>query len=193
MSDLPTRVVAVIVHYRTPRETVAAARSVTGTCPNCAVVVVDNDSNDGIAMTLRREVPAARTMESPVNAGYGAACNRGARETTAPYILFLNSDARVEPGAVSALVRALDADPGAAVVGPRLSHPDGVLQPSIARLPTPWRIFCESSGLAALAGGRGVLRGHRVRRRARAADVWFQRYHPKPAAPGVKLVRSSQA
>jgi hypothetical protein len=36
-------------------------------------------------------------------------------------------------------------------------------------------------------------RGFRVRRRARAADVWFQRYHPKRAAPGVKLVRSSQA
>ncbi len=94
------------------------------------------------------------------NAGYGAGCNRGVRETVEPYLLFLNSDARVAPGAVSALVRALEEDSGAAAVGPRLSNPDGSPQPSITRLPTPWRIFCESSGAAALAGGRGFFRGH---------------------------------
>jgi len=48
------------------------------------------------------------------------------------------------------------------MVGPRLENPDGTLQPSILRLPTLGRIFCESSGLAALTGGR--LRGHSATR-----------------------------
>lgn len=157
--SLPS-VAAVIVHYRTPRETVLAARSVADTCPGCAIVVVDNDSRDRVSELLAGEVPRARVVVADSNAGYGAGCNRGARETVEPYLLFLNSDARVAPGAVAALVRALEEDSGAAAAGPRLSYPDGRPQPSITRLPTPWRIFCESSGAAALAGGRGFLRGH---------------------------------
>src|SRR2546427_554775 len=52
-------------------------------------------------------------------------------------------------------------DPGGDRAGrPGLLASDGPLQQSIQRLPAPWRIFCESSGLAALTGGRGVFRGH---------------------------------
>ncbi|HEV2063455.1 MAG TPA: glycosyltransferase family 2 protein [Thermoanaerobaculia bacterium] len=150
---------AVIVHFRTPDETVRAARAVAETF-RCPIVVVDNASGDGIADRLAAEAPRARVVAEPENRGYGAACNRGAAETAGAYLLFLNSDAFVAPGAVEALAGALDADPRAAAVGPRLVNPDGSLQPSICRLPTPWRIFCESSGLAALSGGRGFLRGH---------------------------------
>jgi len=151
---------AVIVHYRTPAETLRAARSLADSAPEVDIVVIDNASGDGIGETLAREVPRARVMAEPENRGYGAACNRGAAETSGAYVLFLNSDAFVRPGAVRALLSALERDPRAAVVGPRLVNPDGSLQPSISRLPTPWRIFCESSGLAALTGGRGVFRGH---------------------------------
>jgi N-acetylglucosaminyl-diphospho-decaprenol L-rhamnosyltransferase len=158
------RVSAVIVHFETPRETLAAARAVADTAPAVEVVVVDNASHASIAEDLAREVPAARLIVEGENRGYGAACNRGARETERPLLLFLNSDALVQPGAVDALVVALDADPGAAAVGPRLENPDGTLQPSILRLPNLWRIFCESSGLAFLAGGRPPFRGHSATR-----------------------------
>ncbi|HKA37266.1 MAG TPA: glycosyltransferase family 2 protein [Thermoanaerobaculia bacterium] len=152
-------VAAVIVHYRTPEETAAAARSVAETSARSSIVVVDNASGDAIAERLAREVPAARVLAQPSNRGYGAGCNRGAREGEEEFLLFLNSDARVLPGAVSALVSALLADPRAAVAGPRLQNPDGGPQASIQRFPTPWRIFCESSGLAAISRGR-LFRGH---------------------------------
>jgi len=158
------RVSAVIVHYKTPEETVEAARAVARTAPDAEIVVVDNASGDAVRERLSSVVPSARVVVEGENRGFGAACDRGARETSRPYLLFLNSDAVVLPGAVEALVAALDADPIAAAVGPRLSEPDGSLQPSIQRLPTPWRIFCESSGLAFLSGGRGLLRGHSATR-----------------------------
>ncbi len=151
---------AVIVHYRTPAETLRAARSLADSAPEVDILVIDNASGDGIRETLAREVPQARVVAEPENRGYGAACNRGAAETSGGYLLLLNSDAFVQPGAVPALAAALERNPRAAVVGPRLLNPDGTLQPSISRLPTPWRIFCESSGLAALTGGRGIFRGH---------------------------------
>ena len=155
---------AVIVHYKTPAETVNAARAVAETAPDAELVVVDNASGDDVADRLRRDVPAARVVREAANRGFGAACNRGARDTSRPYLLLLNSDAYVKPGAVEALVAALEASPDAAAAAPRLSNPDGTLQPSIQRLPTPWRIFCESSGLAFLSGGQGPLAGHSATR-----------------------------
>lgn len=153
-----------LVHYKTPDETVQAVLAVASTAPEAEIVVVDNASGDRIRERLAEVVPRARVVVEEENRGYGAACNRGARETRRPFLLFLNSDANVKPGAIEALVAALDADPLAAAVGPRLLEADGSLQPSIQRLPTPWRIFCESSGLAFLSGGRGLFRGHAASR-----------------------------
>ncbi|MFN2385399.1 MAG: glycosyltransferase family 2 protein [Thermoanaerobaculia bacterium] len=158
------RVTAVIVHYRTPEQTLRAARALARTAPAAEILVVDNDSKDAIAARLAGERIPARVLTEPQNRGYGAACNRGAAESSRPYVLFLNSDSYVGDGAVGALIEALEKEPRAAAAGPLLRYPDGSLQPSIQRLPTPWRIFCESSGLAFLSGGRGALRGHTATR-----------------------------
>ena len=149
----------VIVHYRTPDETIAAARSAQALAPRADVLVVDNGSRDSISQRLSDAGSRARVVAERANRGYGAACNRGARETSRELLLFLNSDARLLDGSVRELENALRSDSRAAVSGPLLLDPDGTPQPSIQRFPTPWRIFCESSGLAALFGGR-IFRGH---------------------------------
>jgi GT2 family glycosyltransferase len=171
--DRERRVSVVIVHFRTPEETSRAVEAVTRHAPGAEVVVVDNDSGDGIREKLAARTPEARVLVEAANRGFGTACNRGARETNRPYILFLNSDAYVRPGAVGMLAAALDADPKAAAAGPRLVEPDGSLQTSIRRLPTPWRIFCESVGLAFVSGGREPFSGHAATRQdhARAGAV----------------------
>lgn len=158
-----------IVHYKTPEDTVAAARAVAETSRGAEIAVVDNASEDRIAEELASRVPGARLIRESVNRGYGAACNRGARESSRPYLLFLNSDARVRPGAVARLEAALERDPQAAAAGPRLVDPEGRAQPSIRLLPTPWRIFCESSGLASAAGGREPFAGHTATRQDHGA------------------------
>jgi GT2 family glycosyltransferase len=164
MTSSRARVSAVIVHYRTPNDTVEAIQALATTAPEVEVVVVDNASGDDIPRRLATEAPAARLLVEAENRGYGAACNRGARETGGLFLLFLNSDAFVQSGAVEALLTALDSDPRAAIVGPLLENSNGTQQPSILRLPTLWRIFCESSGLAFLSGGRTPLRGHSATR-----------------------------
>jgi GT2 family glycosyltransferase len=49
----------------------------------------------------------ARVIDAD-NVGFGAGCNRGARETTADVLVFVNPDTVVQPGAVAALARALE-------------------------------------------------------------------------------------
>jgi GT2 family glycosyltransferase len=156
----PRDVSAIIVHFRTPDHTVRAARALVETAPGVEVVVVDNASGDRIADRLAREVPGARVLVEKENRGYGAACNRGARESGGRWLLFVNSDAFLQPRCAEKLVRALEEDRTAALAGPRLLNEDGSLQASIQRLPGPWRIFCESSGLAAATGGVGIFSGH---------------------------------
>jgi GT2 family glycosyltransferase len=53
------------------------------------------------------------------NVGFGAGCNRGAREVDADVLVFVNPDTVVQPGAVEALARALEV-PDVGVVQARL-------------------------------------------------------------------------
>ncbi len=99
------------------------------------VVVVDNASVDGSAAAVRRHDPGVEVMALPRNLGYGGGANRGVDRTSSKYVAVMNPDVVVEPGSTKALVEALEADPGLAVVGPRVETPDGDLYPSARTFP----------------------------------------------------------
>jgi GT2 family glycosyltransferase len=102
------------------------------------VVVVDNGSIDGSVEMVRAEFPAVRLELLPDNPGYGAAANRAFATTASNYVVLLNPDALLRPGALAALTRHLDTHPQVAVVGPRLLNADGSLQRSCHGFPRPW-------------------------------------------------------
>jgi GT2 family glycosyltransferase len=107
------------------------------------VIVVDNDSRDGSAEALRRlEVTL---IANDANLGYAAAVNQAYREATGDLILLLNSDVRFQPGALSLLVRFLDARPDVAGVGPLYLNPDGSPQAHHYRFPTFGAILAAAS------------------------------------------------
>lgn len=80
--------------------------------------VVDNGSADGSVAFLEQE--GAPHLALPRNVGFAAAVNLGAGRTRSPYVLVLNADTVLEPGAVGALVAVLAADPALGGVQPRL-------------------------------------------------------------------------
>lgn len=99
--------------------------------PGITVTVVDNRStDDSVASIADLPVGVVRAFR---NGGFGYGCNLGAAEGSNPYILFLNPDARITPSGVRALVAALDADPAAAIAGPKLVEEDGAEVPSMRR------------------------------------------------------------
>jgi len=67
------------------------------------VVVVDNASRDGTAALVTRAAPWARLERGAANAGFAAGANRGAEVARGELVLFLNPDARPEPGALAAI------------------------------------------------------------------------------------------
>jgi N-acetylglucosaminyl-diphospho-decaprenol L-rhamnosyltransferase len=107
------------------------------------VVVVDAASTDGSAGLVRDRFPDVRLIVLRENDGFGAAMNVGIEATVGDYVLLMNPDAWATGDAVPGLVACAEADPRAAVVGPRLLNPDGTLQRSVRGFPTPWRLATE--------------------------------------------------
>jgi GT2 family glycosyltransferase len=98
------------------------------------VIVVDNASADDTLETvagLRLSV-----VKLDRNHGFAYGCNRGWEAGTAPYVLFLNPDARIDHEALRTLVDVLERNERAALVGPRIVDADGVLDHSQRRFPT---------------------------------------------------------
>ena len=92
------------------------------------LVVVDNDSHDGSVAMVRAEFPQLPLIANADNVGFGRANNQALPLCHGRYVLLLNPDTRVLPGALAALVRHMDETPAAAVMGCRLLNADGSLQ-----------------------------------------------------------------
>jgi len=153
-----------IVTFRTPGlvqsclESLAAA----GGEVSFDVTVVDNASDDGTVEIVRRAFPWVRVIANARNEGFGAAHNQALREARARYLMVLNSDATVAPGALKTLVEFMDRRPDVAVAGPRLRHPDGSVQSSRRRFPTLATLFLESTQLQRWWPDNAVLRRYYV-------------------------------
>ncbi|MBY0257487.1 glycosyltransferase [Methylobacterium sp.] len=91
------------------------------------VILVDNASDPETA-TLFGRIDGARILRNAQNAGFGPACNQGAAEARGRYLLFLNPDVDLMPGALDALVAAFAQADDVGIVGARLVFPGGILQ-----------------------------------------------------------------
>lgn len=109
------------------------------------LIVVDHASTDGTLELLRAAFPDVQLIASAENRGFAAGLNRGLRVARGRALLLLNPDTEVAPGALRALLDRLAADPTTGAVGPRLHYPDGTVQESRRRFPTPLTPFLEST------------------------------------------------
>lgn len=127
------------------------------------VVVVDNASDDDSLARMEAGLPhdaRVRVIRNDANRGFGAACNRGARDADTSYLAFVNPDCGVPPGTLDRLREALASRPDAALAGAWVTDPDGAEQRGTRRrLPTPWRALMTFSGLERLAERWPALAG----------------------------------
>lgn len=86
-------------------------------------IVVDNASSDDIANIVAKF--SARLISLDRNYGFGTACNRGAENGTAPYILFLNPDAIIEPEALRHLIEQMETHDDWGAISPKILASDG--------------------------------------------------------------------
>jgi N-acetylglucosaminyl-diphospho-decaprenol L-rhamnosyltransferase len=104
------------------------------------VIVVDNASPEPSLPTIA-DLPV-ETVQLDRNRGFGSGCNAGWRRGTAPLVLFVNPDARIDREALDALTQALG--PGIGIVGPRILAEDGSLEFSRRRYPRLRSTFAQA-------------------------------------------------
>jgi GT2 family glycosyltransferase len=140
----------VIVNWNTRDYLVGALKSIFDAPPAFAfeAIVVDNASSDGSAGAVAAGFPQVRLIASGTNAGYAEGNNLGLRASNGVYVLLLNPDVVVPPGALERAVEIMKARPKVGALGARLVNPDGSPQRSVRGFPTPWAIFCEAAGLS---------------------------------------------
>jgi N-acetylglucosaminyl-diphospho-decaprenol L-rhamnosyltransferase len=123
---------AVIVNYNAGQELRAALQSIAQEMAGrpWEAIVVDNASTDGSSDYAWEFAPQARVLRNTDNVGFGRGINQGVAATSAPLILIMNPDCRLESGAVESMRAELEARQQYAIAGPRVLDPDGSEQGS---------------------------------------------------------------
>ncbi|HSM56420.1 MAG TPA: glycosyltransferase family 2 protein [Candidatus Sulfomarinibacteraceae bacterium] len=132
----------IIVNWNTGELLRQCLESIAASCAplpyaQLELFVVDNASTDGSQRAATAPYPFTVTLiENDRNVGFAQANNQAIDRACGQFILLLNPDTEVRPGALATLVRFLEQYPTAGAVGPRLLNGDGSLQTSCYPAPT---------------------------------------------------------
>jgi GT2 family glycosyltransferase len=91
------------------------------------IIFIDNASTDETKKNLRED-KRIKYIANSKNLGFAKACNQGARETKARFILFLNNDMEPLPGWLDNLTKEIKKDKSIAIAGSKLLYGDGTIQ-----------------------------------------------------------------
>jgi GT2 family glycosyltransferase len=86
-------------------------------------VVVDNASTDGSVEEAQRAFPRLRVVRNPANWGFARGYNGALAAAAGPYVVLLNTDTRVRPGWLRALVDTAEGDPHVGAASAKLVYP----------------------------------------------------------------------
>jgi hypothetical protein len=124
MSD-PSVVIVILTYNSAPHIRECLASLALLDYSNFEIVVVDNASTDDTVSLARTDTLAPTVIVNETNLGYAEGNNVGLRyalSANADYVLVLNDDVIVARDLLTQLVRAAQANPHAALLGPIVYH-----------------------------------------------------------------------
>ena len=105
------KITAIIVNWNDKDVIVECIQSLLDQDKNeIDIIISDNGSKDGSIELIRARFPSITIIENGENLGFGSALNRGLAVAKGDYLLFLNSDLKLNPMCVGELVKLLESD-----------------------------------------------------------------------------------
>ena len=129
---------------------------------DCEVFLVDNASADGSAEMVARDFPWVGLIANNENLGFAAANNQAIAKCKGNYILLLNPDTEVRPGAIKTLLEFFKNHQRAGVVAPQLLNTDRSIQRSCRRFPTFNGMLFELLGFSKLFPDKPMFREYKM-------------------------------
>lgn len=90
-----------------------------------SIILVDNGSEDLDATRALAQTHHAQLVSNQSNAGFGAACNQGARLSNTEFLFFVNPDSTLGATTIAQLEAAADSHPEASCFNPRIVNRHG--------------------------------------------------------------------
>lgn len=152
----------IILNYKTKGLVKQCIRNVKVSTANLnyEIIVIDNDSNDGIEEMMRENFPDIKFIQTGKNLGFAAGNNVGLKQAQGKYLMVLNPDVTVLNGSVEKMVKFMEERSEVGIVGPKLINPDGSFQISCRTFQTPKLILYRRTPLGMLPFAKRELEQH---------------------------------
>jgi len=143
----------VILSYKMKRLVKNCIKTIQESCINVPyeIIVVDNDSGDGIKAYLTEHYPDIPVYISDKNLGMGGGNNIGIKKARGKYILIMNPDIFVFPDSIENMYNYIKGQRSVGLVSPRLLNPDKSLQHTCYRWHKPLTPLYRRTALGKLS------------------------------------------
>jgi len=157
---MTARVAAVVVAYRSAACIGGCVESLREAGVD-EIFVVDNAADEATRDAVCHFDPPVRLLANAENRGFAGGVNQGTAATTAPLVLVINPDARLEAGLRELAEEAMQPETG--IAAGALVDQDGLYQAGfgVRAFPTPWSLAAEALLVNRLWPGNPVNRRYR--------------------------------
>lgn len=114
------------------------------------IIVADGQTEETTELMMREEYPTVKFYPFEKNVGFQALLRKGITESSGKYLLLLNGDIIMTPGAIGKLLEFVKSDQKIGLAGPQLLNFNGTLQYSCFRFYHPLTIIYRRTFLGRL-------------------------------------------
>lgn len=111
------------------------------------IILVDNGSSDGTSEMVKNYENLI-LVKNKKNLGVAKARNQGVKKAKGKFIIFLDDDTLIKKAKFSEIMDFMKKDSNVAIVGPKILYPDGKIQESARKFPTPLAVLWRGTFLA---------------------------------------------
>lgn len=150
LKNIPGPIVSFIIpnwnHKKILFECISSIYNTIDSIPQ-EIIVVDNASTDGSNKYITKTFPEVIWVQNDANLGFAKAINQGVHLSKGDFLFLLNNDIKLMEDTTKKLLTLLMKNPDLGAAAPLLYYPDGKIQISCRRFPTPSALFLEFFGI----------------------------------------------
>ncbi|MEO0106057.1 MAG: glycosyltransferase family 2 protein, partial [candidate division WOR-3 bacterium] len=148
----------IIVNYNSAPELRNCLTNIKALNLNCPfeIIIVDNASVQRLDYLINyfKIYLKVRLIKNYQNVGYARAVNKGIKTAKGKYILIINPDIIITPGAIENMISFMEQQKDIGILAPRLLNFDNTIQYSCFRFPRIWTPIIRRSFLKILSFGK---------------------------------------